>query len=124
MLKAINYLLNAWLDIKQEIISNYWTKMGILPTVDHVQKEVAFNQIDIELDVEFEEIDALLKTLPNPTTPFLNNIKYFIKELEELSIEEFLDDKQIIKYVTKDPEDDVVSDSKSELKIINIKEAA
>lgn len=48
--------------------------MGILPTVDHVQ-EVAFDQIDIELDARFEEIDELLlETLPNPAAPFLNDI--------------------------------------------------
>ncbi|GBB88910.1 hypothetical protein RclHR1_15510002 [Rhizophagus clarus] len=115
---------NAWLDVKQETISNCWTKTGILPSINHVQKEVASDQIDIELDAEFEEIDELLETLPGPATPLLNDIEYFTKELEELPTEEFLNDKQIIEYVTEDPNEEAESDSESELEIISVKEAA
>lgn len=106
-------------------MSNCWIKAGIMPTVDHNQKEAASDQIDIELDVEIEEIEELLETLPNSAAPFLNNIAYFTKELDdELPIEECLDDKQIIEFVTKDPNEDIVSDSEPELEIVGIKEAA
>ncbi|CAG8649426.1 3118_t:CDS:1, partial [Funneliformis caledonium] len=46
------------------------------------------------------------------------NIKQYAEELKELLIEEFLDDKQIIKRVIKDPNEEVISDSESELEII------
>ena len=106
-------------------MSNCWIKAGIMPTVDHNQKEAASDQIDIELDVEIEEIEELLETLPNSAAPFLNNIAYFTKELDdELPIEECLNDKQIIEFVTRDPNEDIVSDSEPELEIVSIKEAA
>jgi len=45
--------------------------------------------------------------------------------LDELPVEEFLDDKQIIEYITKDnEEEEIISDSEPELEIINVKEAA
>ncbi|CAB5323547.1 unnamed protein product [Rhizophagus irregularis] len=123
LLEAINYLSDAWLDVSQNIISNCWAKAGILPSVNHVQREVASDQIDMELDVEFEEIEELLEILPDIGTPFLDDIDHYIKELEELPVEEFLDDKQIIEYVTKDSSEEVISDSEPELEIISIKEA-
>ncbi|CAB4383389.1 unnamed protein product [Rhizophagus irregularis] len=121
LLEAINYLLDAWLDVSQNTISNCWAKAGILPSVNHVQREVASDQIDMELDVEFEEIEELLEILPDIGTPFLDDIDHYIKELEELPVEEFLDDKQIIEYVTKDSSEEVISDSEPELEIISIK---
>ncbi|CAB5388009.1 unnamed protein product [Rhizophagus irregularis] len=124
LLEAINYLSDAWLDVLQNTISNCWAKAGILPSVNHVQREVASDQINMELDVEFEEIEELLEILPDIGTPFLDNIDHYIKELEELPVKEFLDDKQIIEYVTKDSSEEVISDSEPELEIISIKEAA
>ncbi|CAB4384244.1 unnamed protein product [Rhizophagus irregularis] len=124
LLEAINYLSDAWLDVSQNTISNCWAKAGILPSVNHVQREVASDQIDMELDVEFEEIEELLEILPDIGTPFLDDIDHYIKELEELPVEEFLDDKQIIEYATKDSSEEVISDSEPELEIISIKEAA
>ncbi|GET62198.1 tigger transposable element-derived protein 6-like [Rhizophagus irregularis DAOM 181602=DAOM 197198] len=124
LLEAINYLSDAWLDVSQNTISNCWAKAGILPSVNHVQREVASDQIDMELDVEFEEIEELFEILPDIGTPFLDDIDHYIKELEELPVEEFLDDKQIIEYVTKDSSEEVISDSEPELEIISIKEAA
>ncbi|CAG8760824.1 8186_t:CDS:2, partial [Rhizophagus irregularis] len=122
--QAINYLSDAWLDVSQNTISNCWAKAGIFPSVNHVQREVASDQIDMELDVKFEEIEELLEILPDIGTPFLDDIDHYIKELEELPVEEFLDDKQIIEYVTKDSSEEVISDSEPELEIISIKEAA
>ncbi|CAB5101134.1 unnamed protein product [Rhizophagus irregularis] len=124
LLEAINYLSDAWLDVSQNTISNCWAKAGILPSVNHVQREVASDQIDMELDVEFEEIEELLEILSDIGTPFLDDIDHYIKELEELPVEEFLDDKQIIEYVTKDSSEEVISDSEPELEIISIKEVA
>lgn len=115
---------DAWLDVSQNTISNCWAKAGIFPSVNHVQREVASDQIDMELDVKFEEIEELLEILPDIGTPFLDDIDHYIKELEELPVEEFLDDKQIIEYVTKDSSEEVISDSEPELEIISIKEAA
>ncbi|CAB5390911.1 unnamed protein product [Rhizophagus irregularis] len=115
---------DVWLDVSQNTISNCWAKAGIFPSVNHVQREVASDQIDMELDVKFEEIEELLEILPDIGTPFLDDIDHYIKELEELPVEEFLDDKQIIEYVTKDSSEEVISDSEPELEIISIKEAA
>ena len=45
--------------------------------------------------------------------------------MDELPVEEFLDDKQIIEYITKDNEEkEIISDSEPKLEIINVKEAA
>jgi hypothetical protein len=124
LLEAINYLSDAWLDVSQNTISNCWSKAGILPSVDHAQREVASDQIDMELDVEFEEIEELLEILPDTDTTFLEDIGHYTKELEELPVEEFLDDKQIIEYVSKDPNEEIITDSEPELEIVGIKEAA
>ena len=124
MLEAINYLSDAWSDVSQNTISNCWIKAGILPSVDHIRREAATDQIDIELDAEFEEIEELLEILPDTATPFLDDINHYTKELEELPAEEFLEDKQIIEYVSKDPNEEVTTDSEPELEIVGINEAA
>ncbi|GBC10828.1 hypothetical protein RclHR1_09930003 [Rhizophagus clarus] len=115
---------NFKLDVSQNTISNCWTKAEIMLSINHIQKQIASDQIDLELDAEFEEIEEFLETLPDVAAPFLSDIKYFTKELEELPVEEFLDNKQIIEYVSQDPNEEVLSDSEPELKIIGIKEAA
>ena len=76
------------------------------------------------MDVEPESIEDFLDTLSEFITPFSHNIKQYIKELEELLVEEFLDDKQIIEYVNRDPNEEIISDSEPELEIIGVKEAA
>ena len=124
LLEAINYISEAWIDVSQNTISNCWIKTGILPSVDYIQQEISSDQIDIELDVELEDIEDLLDILPESAIPFLGDIKRYAEELEELPIEDFLDDKQIIECVIKDPNEEVISDSEPELEIIGIKEAA
>ncbi|CAG8678205.1 16446_t:CDS:2, partial [Funneliformis caledonium] len=118
-------------DIIQKILvkeSNYGKSKTenkrILLTVNHIQREVASDQLNIKLDTEFEEIDELLEILPNVATLFLNDIDDYTKELEELPIEKFLDDKQIIKYVAKDSYEENITDSKFKPEIISINEAA
>ena len=70
-------------------------------------------------------MEDLLDTLSESDTPILYDIQHYVKELDELPVEEFLDDKQIIEYITKDnEEEEIISDSESELEIINVKEAA
>ncbi len=67
----------------------------------------------------------LLDTLSESDTLILYDIQHYVKELDELPVEEFLDDKQIIEYITKDnEEEEIISDSEPELEIINVKEAA
>ena len=66
----------------------------------------------------------LLDILSESDILILYNIQHYIKELDKLPVEEFLDDKQIIKYIIKDnEEEEIISDSESELEIINVKEA-
>ncbi len=70
-------------------------------------------------------MEDLLDTLSESDTPILYDIQHYVKELDELPVEEFLDDKQIIEYITKDnEEEEIISDSEPELEIINVKEAA
>ncbi len=76
------------------------------------------------MDVEPESIEDFLDTLSEFITPFSHNIKQYIKELEELPVEEFLNDKQIIKYITKNPNKEIISNSEPKLEIIDIKEVA
>ncbi len=45
-------------------------------------------------------------------------------KLKELTVEEFLNDKQIIKYITKNPNKEIISNSEPKLEIIDIKEVA
>jgi len=70
-------------------------------------------------------MEDFLDTLSESDILILYNIQHYIKELDKLPVEEFLDDKQIIEYITKDnEEEEIISDSESELEIINVKEAA
>ena len=123
LLEAINYVSEAWSDVSQNTISNCWIKTGILPSINNIQREISSDQVDIELDAEFESIEDFFDTLSEFTTPFSSNIKQYITELEELPVEEFLNDKQIIEYVTRNPNEEIISDSEPELEIIGIKEA-
>ncbi len=70
-------------------------------------------------------MEDLLDILSESNTLILYDIQHYVKELDELPVEEFLDDKQIIEYITKDnEEEEIISDSEPELEIINVKEAA
>jgi len=75
------------------------------------------------LDVEFKSIEDFFDTLSEFTISFSYNIKQYIMKLEKLPVEEFLNDKQIIEYITRDLNEEIISDSKPELEIIGIKEA-
>jgi hypothetical protein len=121
LLEAINYISEAWIDVSQNTISNCWIKTGILPSINYIQREVSSDQIDIEFDIELEDIEDLLDNLP---APFLDTIQQYTKQLEELPTEEFLNDKQIIEFITRNPNEEIISDSESELELINFKEAA
>ena len=59
--EAVDYLADAWKNITDEPIFNYWVKTGILPSIT---KENMTDVMQIQQDIlndEIEDIDQMIK---------------------------------------------------------------